>query len=264
MAWSPTTYLTYGDERTRPALDLLARVPLEKAARVADLGCGPGNSTAPLVARWPDAQVVGVDNDKAMLEKARASGVRATFVEGDAATWTPISSTVDLLFSNATLQWLPDHATLFPRLLSLVRPGGALAVQMPRNFDAPSHELLRETAKDGPWAKDVADLARSAPVHGPEVYTDLLEPLAASLDIWETTYVHRLTGPDPVLTWTKGTALVPFLERLGGHTQAFLAAYAARLRAAYPARRSGVTLFPFKRLFLVAVRKSPVQAVGEG
>ena len=107
--------------------------------------------------------------------------MRATFVEGDAATWTPISSTVDLLFSNATLQWLPDHATLFPRLLSLVRPAGVLALQMPRNFDAPSHELLRETAKDGPWAKDVADLARRAPVHGPEVYTDLLEPLAASL-----------------------------------------------------------------------------------
>ena len=227
-------------------------MPLARAARVADLGCGPGNSTRLLCARWPEAEVVGIDDSAAMLAKAAASGLRARWLEADIAAWTP-DAPCDLVFSNASLHWLPDHARLLPRLLAQLRPGGVLAVQMPRNFAAPSHALLREVARAGPWAASLAPLLADEPVAAPERYHDLLAPLAAALDIWQTEYLHVLDGEDPVLEWVRGTALRPVIAALAPEEQTrFEAEYARRLRAAYPRRPDGRTLFPFRRLFIVA------------
>jgi trans-aconitate 2-methyltransferase len=254
LSWNPERYLAFGDHRTRPAVDLLARVALKSPARVADLGCGPGNSTALLVARWPDAVVVGVDSSSEMLARARASGLRAAWVESDIAEWTP-AGPLDVLFSNAALQWLPDHARLLPRLLGQVRPGGVLAVQMPHNFGSPSHVLLREVADAGPWAERLQPLLLREPVGAPQLYYDLLAPRAGSIDIWETEYLQVLEGDDPVLSWTRGTALRPVQAALEAEElRAFEAEYRDRLRSAYPKRTGGRTLFPFRRLFIVATR----------
>ena len=254
MNWNPERYLAFGDHRTRPAIDLLARVALEAPARVADLGCGPGNSTALLCARWPEAEVLGIDNSAEMLAKARASGLPARWLEADLAGWTP-QERYDLLYSNAVLQWLPDHAKLLPRLLAALRPGGVLALQMPRNFEAPSHVLLRAVADEGPWAPRLAAGLLRAPVAEPAWHYDLLAPQAAALDIWESEYLHVLEGDDPVLEWTRATALRPVIAALEPAEQArFEAEYAQRLRAAYPRRADGRTLFPFRRLFIVATR----------
>jgi trans-aconitate 2-methyltransferase len=253
MTWNPERYLAFGGERTRPAVDLLARVPLAGPARVADLGCGPGNSTRLLCERWPQARVVGIDNSAAMLAKAEGSGIRARWLESDIAAWTP-DAPYDLLFSNAALHWLPDHARLLPRLLGHLRPGGVLAIQMPRNFTAPSHTLLREVASAGPWAERLTPRLADEPVAAPEWYHDLLAPLAAALDIWQTEYLHVLDGEDPVLNWVRGSALQPVIAALPREEQSrFEAEYARRLRLAYPKRPDGRTVFPFRRLFIVAV-----------
>jgi trans-aconitate 2-methyltransferase len=252
MTWNPERYLAFGDERTRPAVDLLAHVPLAGPARVADLGCGPGNSTRLLCERWPEADVLGIDSSAAMLAKAEGSGIRARWLESDIATWTP-DAPFDLLFSNAALHWLPDHANLLPQLLGHLRPGGVLAIQMPRNFAAPSHTLLREVASAGPWAGRLAPNLAEEPVAAPEWYHDLLAPLAAALDIWQTEYLHVLDGDDPVLSWVRGTALQPVVAALSAEEQVLLEAeYARRLRLAYARRPDGRTLFPFRRLFIVA------------
>ena len=254
MTWEPARYLAYADQRTRPALDLLVRVPLAHAERIADLGCGPGNSTALLAQRWPEAAIIGVDSSPEMLAQAQATGIRATWVEADIAAWTP-DGPLDLIYSNAALQWLGDHATLLPRLLSQLCTGGVLALQMPRNHAAPSHALLRDTAAGGPWADRLAGIADWQPVAAPAWYQDLLAPHAQALDIWETEYLHVLDGEDPVLRWTRSTALRPIMQALDAEeSAAFEAAYAARLRAAYPRRADGRTLFAFRRLFIVAKR----------
>jgi trans-aconitate 2-methyltransferase len=255
MSWNPERYLAFGDQRTRPAIDLLARVPLAKPERIADLGCGPGNSTALLAKRWPAAALIGIDSSPEMLAEARTSGVSARWVEADIAAWTP-DGPLNLIYSNAALQWLGDHATLLPGLMSQLRPQGVLAVQMPRNFEAPSHALLRETSRSGPWADRLAAFSNCHPMAAPEWYYDLLAPHALALDIWETEYLHVLEGDDPVLSWTRSTALRRVMQALDGESfAAFEAAYAARLREAYPERPDGRTLFPFRRLFIVARRR---------
>jgi trans-aconitate 2-methyltransferase len=257
MSWHPERYLAFDDHRTRPAADLLARVPLRAPERVIDLGCGPGNSTALLATRWPEAEIIGVDSAPAMLARARASGIRAEWLEADIADWTP-DAPFDLVFSNAVLQWLPDHDELLPRLLACVRPGGFLAIQMPRNFQAPSHVSLRELAAEQPWAERLRGKLRTEPVAAPEWYHDLLAPHAAAIDIWQTDYLQVLEGDDPVLRWTEATALRPVTLALDeAEGEAFKAAYAARLRAAYPRRSDGCTLFPFQRLFVVAAPAKP-------
>jgi trans-aconitate 2-methyltransferase len=254
LTWEPERYLAFADHRTRPALDLLARVPLANAMRVADLGCGPGNSTALLAQRWPGAAISGVDSSPEMLAQARATGIRTRWVEEDIARFTP-DGPLDLIYANAALQWLGDHARLLPRLLGQLRAHGVLAVQMPRNFEAPSHALLRETAGSGPWADRLAGILDRPPVAAPEWYYDLLAPLAQMLDIWETEYLHVLEGDDPVLDWTRSTALRPVAQALDAELlAAFERAYADRLRAAYPRRPDGRTLFPFRRLFIIAQR----------
>jgi trans-aconitate 2-methyltransferase len=254
MSWNPSVYMAFGGERTRPAFELAARVPVEKPRLVVDLGCGPGNSTTALAQRWPEARLVAVDSSAEMLTKAAASGVTATWVEADVVTWmSPEPPSV--IYSNATFQWVDDHNPIFVRLLKAVEEGGAVAVQMPRNFDAPSHVLLRETAARGPWAATVKNLARAKPVHEPDEYYDVLAPHASHVDIWETEYLQVLDGADAVYTWVSGTALVPFREALdAAMREEFFEAYRRRLAEAYPQRADGRTLFPFKRIFIVAER----------
>ncbi|MDJ1158645.1 trans-aconitate 2-methyltransferase [Chelatococcus sp. SYSU_G07232] len=253
--WNARLYLRFEDERTRPARDLLAGVPLATARSVVDLGCGPGNSTELLAARFADAQVVGLDNAPDMLAAARRRLPSVAFVEADLAAWQA-EAPVDLLFANAVLQWLPDHRALLPRLVGMLAPGGALAVQMPDNLDEPTHVAMRETAGAGPWAARFAarpvDRAR---LPGIEAYYDLLAPLCRRVDIWLTVYNHALEGVGAIVEWVKGTGLRPYLAPLDeGERAAFLAAYEGRLRQAYGPRADGRVLLRFPRLFIVAVR----------
>ncbi|MFL5236064.1 MAG: trans-aconitate 2-methyltransferase [Rhizomicrobium sp.] len=253
MNWDPDIYMRFASERTRPAVELLARVPLQAPARVVDLGCGPGNSTAVLAAHWPHAEIEGLESSPDMLMKARASGLRAKWIESDIESWVP-DDPYDVIFSNAALHWTPDHHLLLPRLMSYVANGGVLAFQAPRNFDAPSHMLMRQVAESGPWAAKLAN-ARRVNVLSPEAYFDILAPRAKSIDIWETTYTHALEGEDPALAWVSGTGLRPFVQPLDNEERdAFLAQYRTQLREAYPRRADGKTLFAFQRLFAVALR----------
>ncbi len=253
--WNPTLYARFSSERDRPIADLLARVDLAAPKRIVDLGCGAGASTAPLLARWPEARVLGIDTSPAMLEKARASLPAARFEEADAATWAP-EVPVDLIFSNAALQWLPDHETLLPRLMGLLAPGGVLAVQMPDNLDEPSHALMRAVARRPAFAGPLAEVIGSRTRIGSfETIYDLLAPTSTRVDIWRTTYVHPLAGPDAIVEMISSTGLRPFLDALDETTRpAFLEAYRAEIAAAYPPTRDGRVLFRFPRLFFVATK----------
>jgi trans-aconitate 2-methyltransferase len=251
-SWDPAVYLHYADERLRSALDLLARVPLAGPARVVDLGCGAGNVTALLRRRFPDASVTGIDGSAAMLDRARQAAPDCGFVQADIAAWTP-EQPPDLLYSNAALHWLGDHAALFPRLLGGLAPGGVLAVQMPCMHDAPVRALQVEVAAHGPWAALLEGVGSAPPILPAESYWDLLRPHCAALELWETTYLHALAGEDAVVQWAMGTSLRPFLAPLpAGLREGFLAAYRASVEQAYPRRPDGTTLLPFRRLFLVA------------
>lgn len=254
MDWNPAQYLKFAAPRLRPALDLLARIDHPSPQRVVDLGCGTGQVTQLLAARWPQAAVCGVDGSAEMLARARTEAPALAWQHADLAHWQP-DGPPDVLFSNAALHWLPDHPALFTRLLLALAPQGVLAVQMPRNFHAPSHTLIEATARAGPWRARLAPLLRPAPVAEPARYFDWLAPHAAAVDVWETEYLQPLTGPDPVKEWTKGTWLAPLLAALpADEAAAFERDYAARVRAAYPPRADGVTLFPFRRLFIVVRR----------
>ncbi len=254
MSWNPEQYLKFAAPRLRPAVDLLARVYASDPGRVFDLGCGAGNVTRLLLERWPRAQVIGVDDSPSMLAQAAKALPDAQWVEQSIADWQA-PEPADVLYSNAALHWLPRHEELFPRLATNVAAGGVLAVQMPKNFGAPSHTLIVETIRSRAWAADFAPLLvrdRLNPVADADTYYRLLAPLASELDIWETQYLQILRGEDPVKEWTKGTWLKPFLDALPVAEQpAFEADYARRLRSAYPPEADGRTLFPFRRLFIV-------------
>lgn len=253
MTWNPDVYLTFADQRTRPAADLLARVSLEHPRRVIDLGCGPGNSTALLRARWPNAGLEGLDSSPDMLAEARQSGVDAKWVLADLAGWKP-DAPYDVIFSNATFQWVPEQESLFPRLMSFLAPGGIFAFQVPVNYDAPSHALIRQAASDPRW-RDKLGHVREIERGKADAYYGILKPHAAALDIWQTEYLQQLEGEDAVYRWVSGTSLRPFVQALeGDEREAFIASYKAMLNAAYPRRADGVTLFPFQRLFVVAVK----------
>ncbi|CAA7611418.1 Trans-aconitate 2-methyltransferase [Candidatus Terasakiella magnetica] len=251
MAWDPTLYSAFAQPRLRPALDLMARIEAPEAARVVDLGCGTGNVTRILAERWPRAQVTGMDSSPEMLEAAREGGGRVTYTLGDMGGFTAPEK-LDVLFSNAALHWLGDHAALFPRLLAQVKPGGVLAVQMPHNHYAASHAIMAEAAEAGPWRDVLAPLAARFPVSDPSFYYDLLAPLSQSLDIWETEYLHVLDGDNPVVAWTRGTALRPLLDAVAEPWRsAFLLEYSRRIANVYRPRADGRTLLPFRRLFMV-------------
>jgi trans-aconitate 2-methyltransferase len=251
--WSPATYLQFEDERTRPARDLLAQVPLVAARKVVDVGCGPGNSTALLVARYPDAKIVGIDSSPAMLEEARRSLADGLFIEGDANTWLPDPDT-DLVFANATYHWVPDHLMIFRRILSTLRPGAVLAVQMPDNLAEPAHQLMRQVAAHGPWTGRLAGADR-APLPPVGEYYDALQSEASRLDIWHTIYNHVLDGPEAIVDWVRGTGLRPFIDPLPPDERAeFLSRYQARIADAYPPATDGKVLLRFPRFFIIAAR----------
>lgn len=250
--WDPAQYLRFATERLRPALDLLAQVPLTAPARVVDLGCGAGNVTTVLQQRFPDATVVGVDGSSTMLEKARAAAPDCQFEQADFFHWQP-ENAPDLIYSNAALQWVGEHATLFPRLISLLADRGVLAIQMPAMHDTPLRRAPYEVAASGPWAEHLCGIGSAPGILEPAQYWDMLRPLVASLDIWETTYIHALVGDDAVVEWAAGSSLRPFLEKLPEDLrEPFRRAYADAIRPHYPRRQDGTTLLPFRRLFMIA------------
>ena len=258
MTWSAKQYVTFEDERTRPVRDLVAAIPSQTVRTAIDLGCGPGNSTEVLAARFPDAELRGLDSSADMIDAARKRLPAIPFEIGDIATWTNGDGpAVDVILSNAVLQWLPDHATLLPRLMGELAPGGCLAVQMPDNLDEPAHRLMRSVAADGPWAAKLDSAAAARASRGtPEWYYRLLRPECSRLDVWRTTYHHPLAGgAAAVMEWFKGSGLRPFLAPLDdAERAAFLQRYEAEIAQAYPALEDGTVLLPFPRLFIVAVR----------
>ena len=261
MTWDPAQYLKYAGERLRPALDLMARMAIAEPGTIVDLGCGAGNVTKLLAERWPQARIVGVDNSTEMLAVARAStssASRCEWIAADLATWAP-AVPVDVVFSNAALHWQDDHAQLLPRIFDQVAPGGVLAIQMPDQFAAPSHAALTAVVASARWRDRLLPLLRRAPVEPAATYFRLLAGAAQAVDAWTTEYLHVLPpsrdGVHPVVAWTKGTALTPFLAALDADAQqAFIADYSARIAAAYPALPDGRVLFAFRRVFIVASR----------
>jgi trans-aconitate 2-methyltransferase len=251
--WDPERYLTYADERGRPFVELVARVGAEAPASVVDLGCGPGNLTALLRDRWPEADIRGLDSSPEMIERARDVDPTITFEVADLRTWTADGDPVDVLVSNATLQWVPGHLDLLPALADRLRPGGWLAFQVPGNFEEPSHTIRRDLVAEQPYAAHTCGVAVPSS-HDPAVYLERLTASGCIVDAWETTYLHVLSGPDPVFTWVSGTGARPTLQALPDDLRpGFEEEFKRRLRAAYPEHDDRVIL-PFRRIFVVARR----------
>ncbi len=260
--WNPALYLRFADERTRPAAELLARVPLAQARHVVDLGCGPGNSTELLVQRFTGAQVHGVDHSPGMLEAARQRLPGATFAHADIASWSPPAGqpAYDLIYANASLQWVGQHQQLIPRLFAALTPGGVLAIQMPDNLQEPSHRLMREVAGLPQFAPHLGDAAGvRAPILAPQAYYDLLAApglQVAAIDVWHTVYQHVMESPAAITLWLSATGLKPFVEALPEALRPqFIAEYERRVGAAYGPRADGRRLLAFPRLFIVAQRQ---------
>ncbi|AJC23549.2 trans-aconitate 2-methyltransferase [Pandoraea pulmonicola] len=261
-AWQAAQYVKFEDERTRPVRDLVAAIPDlpgRAAARVADIGCGPGNSTEVLAERYAQAEVLGLDSSQDMIDAARARLPRFRFEVADIASWQDgpegRNGPFDVILANAVMQWLPDHETLYPRLVERLAPGGSLAVQTPDNLDEPAHRLMREVAADPRWAATLKGVERTAR-HGAAFYYPLLRATCSRVDIWRTTYYHPLAGgAAAVVEWFKGSALRPFLAKLDDASrEAFLSRYTDEIARAYPALDDGTVLLPFPRLFVVATR----------
>lgn len=255
MSWSAKQYSAFEDERTRPVRDLVAALPVPSAATVIDLGCGPGNSTEVLAARYTGAKVFGIDSSQDMIAAARTRMPAAQFAVQDIADWQD-RGPFDVILANAVFQWVPHHESLLPDLIQRLTVGGALAVQMPDNLEEPAHQLMRETAAAGPWG-DKLSAASGARTSLPTAgwYYDLLRPRVSRIDVWRTTYYHVLSGAGAVVEWFKGSGLRPFLEPLhAGEREAYLERYTGAIARAYPAAADGRVLLPFPRLFMIAVR----------
>ena len=254
MTWSARTYSTFEQERTRPVRDLVAAIPVQDALTAIDLGCGPGNSTEVLAERFPQARVTGLDSSDDMLAAARERLPSLSFELADIGQWRPVG-TFDVILANASLQWLPDHATLYPHLVRQLNPGGCLAVQTPDNLEEPAHRLARQVAGEGPWAAKTGAV-RHPDRHDAAFYHQLLKPHCQAVDVWRTTYFHPLAGGHgAVVEWFKGSALRPYMAPLDEREKAaFLARYLAVITEAYPLLPDGTVLLPFPRLFIVASR----------
>lgn len=255
-SWDPDVYERYKTYRDRPALDLMVQIPSHDFSEIWDLGCGTGEHAALLAARHPGASVHGLDSSPEMLAAARRRAADVDWVSGGIETWAP-GVAPDLVFSNAALQWLPDHETLFPRLAGALASGGVLACQMPMAFETQHHRILRETAEQGPWASLTRTARLIRPTPSMDDYYGWLAPVCGEVDLWTTTYLHALEGDDPVVEWMAGTALRPYLDVLTDPAlrEAFLDAFRDRIAQAFPTREDGVTLFPFPRMFMVATRR---------
>jgi trans-aconitate 2-methyltransferase len=253
--WDPAVYERYKVYRDRPALDLLLQIPGDlDPDEIWDLGCGTGEHAALLAARHPGAQVHGMDTSAEMLAKAKGRPAAVEWIQGDIAAFAPAVAP-DLIFTNAALQWLPDHEVLFPRLVASLAPGGVLACQIPVASDQGWRVALRESIAAGPWAAKLAGVVGVHPTPDMDDYYRWLAPISDSVDIWTTTYLHVLEGDDSVVDWVSGTALRPFAQALEGEERAaFLADYTARVAARFPKQGDGVTLMPFPRLFMIVQR----------
>lgn len=256
MSWSAKQYVAFEDERTRPARDLLAAIPTAEARSVVDIGCGPGNSTELLVQRFPGATVSGLDSSADMIAAARKRLPQLQFDVTEIDRWAD-QGPFDVIFANAVLQWVPNHAALLPALAGKLAEGGSLAIQMPDNLNEPSHRLMREVAANGPWASKLADAAgQRTDMASASEYFSMLRPQCARVDVWRTTYHHQLSdGAAGVVEWFKGSGLIPFLSPLTESERAqYLEQYLAEVEKAYPALADGSVLLPFPRLFMVATR----------
>ncbi|MBM07959.1 MAG: trans-aconitate 2-methyltransferase [Magnetovibrio sp.] len=250
--WDPKQYLKFAAPRLRPALDLLGQVYQSDVKTLYDLGSGTGNLVPFFRDRWPEASIIGVDNSKNMLSAARKAHRDVTWIEADIASWQPDES-ADLIYSNAALQWLPEHEVLFPKLLGFLKPSGALAIQMPRNHLAPSHSLIEDVIHSNGLVDKLRNAEALLPVLDPEVYYNILSPFVGDLNIWESEFIQILDGDNAVAEWTKGTALKPYLDILSEEERkVFFDQYSTLVARAYPVRPDGKTLFPFRRLFIVA------------
>jgi trans-aconitate 2-methyltransferase len=255
MAWSASQYVKFEDERTRPARDLLAQVPLASVRNAIDLGCGPGNSTELIIDRYGVENVSGLDSDDNMLEAARKRLPQTRFDKADLSAWQPAGQP-DLLFANAVFQWLPNHLDIFERLMDGLAPGGVLAVQMPDNLNEPTHLAMEETAHAGPWKVNFEKKSvRRSPLPPASTYYSRLSAKAARVDIWHTIYNHPMADAAAIVEWLKGTGLMPYLAQAGDeHREAFLADYLARIEKAHPKMADGRVLLRFPRIFMVAVK----------
>ena len=252
--WDPSVYLTFAAFRARPVEDLLHRLSLEAAGPIYDLGCGAGNVTALLAAKWPDRRITGIDSSPAMLTEAQNRFSRIRWDLGDIAAWSPPEPAA-LIFANASLHWVPDHAALFPRLVAGLAPGGLLAVQMPNTADAPYRGCLDAVLKQEPWRTRLAGVSTHTDPLRAEDYYALLTPQAGAVDIWETHYAHPLENLDAVVSWVSGAALVPYLSALASEEkQRFLGDYREAAAAIYRPQPDGRVLFTMRRLFVVARR----------
>ncbi len=253
--WNPDTYMKFGSERTRPSIDLVGRIALADPASIVDIGCGPGNSTRVLRERWPKAAILGLDSSPQMIEKAVSTYSGEKWLLADAASWAP-DDRYDLIFSNATLQWIPDHDALIVRLFERVARGGALAVQVPANSGSPLHQALLRTARSPQWRKATAGCEDLITYQDADFYYDCLSRLTGRVDIWETTYFHVMGSRRDLVEWYASTGLRPYLEKLAGdpEREAFKGTLLEECESGYPLRCDGRVLFPFKRLFLIAYR----------
>jgi trans-aconitate 2-methyltransferase len=253
--WDANLYLQFANERARPALDLITRINVSRPTRIMDLGCGPGNSTAMLRHRWPEASITGLDNSVEMIAAAAQAYPTEKWVLADAAAWTA-DAPYDIVFSNATLQWLPDHAILFPHLMAQLTPAGLLAVQMPYHYESPLHQVVLEVANAVSWRHRMEAPRTALTKEPPSLYYDVLQPLTSHLDLWETEYFHILDSPQSIVDWYRGTGLRPFLEALETEEQKqqFERMVLHGYTRAYPRQKDGRVLFPFRRLFIVAHR----------
>lgn len=264
MSWSAKQYVAFEEERTRPARDLLAAVSAVSAVNVGfavNVGCGPGNSTELVAARFPKARITGIDSSMDMVEAARLRLPALRFEVAEIRTWARDPGEnydpPDLIFANAILQWVPGHAELFPALVARVSAGGCLAVQMPDNLDEPAHTLMREIAQEGPWRQKLAGADRSrVRIEPADWYYRLLRSSCSRVDVWRTTYHHPLAGAGAIVEWFKGSGLRPFLAPLDtAERAAYLDRYTRAIETAYPAPADGTVLLPFPRLFVVASRR---------
>ena len=251
--WNPRQYLQFANERTRPSIDLSPRVNIENPKCIIDIGCGPGNSTRVLRGRWPDAKIAGLDSSAAMIEKAKEDYPGIEWITADASAFMH-EKKYDIVFSNAAIQWIPDHEVLVPHLFEIVNRGGALAVQVPGNKESPLHQALLRVSSSPKWSRFTSDVEKIFTYNDAAYYYDTLFRISSKFDLWETTYYHVLNSHAGLVEWYKGTGMRPFLEKLPDESsrKEFENEVLAECIQVYPIRKDGKVLYPFKRIFFIA------------